>query len=233
MVRQRVGIACLLSFVLAGAAVPLTGVRAQEEIAEVLPKAGIEGRNVETGETYRGDILSEAQKDAFLNAHNAARDEVGLEPLAWSDDIARYSLSWIIENHQSYLEAARGQKLPILKHRPRGDVPFRQKYGENLASWSGPESTNIDPSRAVSLWLREKPDFDKLNALQTYVVGDEAGKTDDKGVPIMVGHYTQIVWTNTTHIGAAMFSVNLKGKSIVVLVCNYAPPGNRLGKSPF
>ena len=218
---------------LVSAVVRLSVVRAQEEPAEVVPKASIEGSNPENGESYRADILTGAEKDAFLKAHNDARKEVGVEPLTWSNDIARHSLDWIRMNHQSYLDAARARKLPLLKHRPKADEKLRQKYGENLACWNGPESVETDARKAVSVWLREKAAFDKLNIQKSYVVGDEAGKTDDKGESIRVGHYTQIVWKDTTQIGAAMFYVELDGKRTVVVVCNYAPPGNLLGHSPY
>lgn len=221
-----------LALFLVGTAVQLPIARSQEQLAEVLPKAEIEGNNPDDGEIYRGEILSGAEKEAFLNAHNDARKEVGLEPLTWSDDIARYSLSWIIENHESYLEATRARKIPMLKHRPR-DGKFKQKYGENLACWSGSESIAINATKAVAEWLSEKTEFDKLNKQKPYFVGDEVGKTDDKGEAIRVGHYTKVVWKETIQIGAAMFYVTLNGKRTVVVVCNYAPAGNRLGKTPY
>ncbi len=235
MSLQRAGSACLLglALVLVGYAAQLSVVRAQEQRVEVVSKTGIEGNNLDNGEMYHGDILSGAKKDAFLKAHNEARKVVGLEPLTWSDDIARYSLDWIIENHQSYLDAARAGTLPMLKHRPKGEGKFKQKYGENLACWNVPESIETHASKAISAWLREKAAFDKLNILKPYVVGDEAGKTDDKGEAIRVGHYTQIVWKETTKIGAAMFYVKLNGKKTVVVACNYAPPGNVLGRKPY
>jgi Raf kinase inhibitor-like YbhB/YbcL family protein len=50
----------------------------------------------------------------------------------------------------------------------------------------------------------------------------------------IVGHYTQMIWNSTEKIGAGV-AVMSKGDFIgqVVLVCNYAPPGNYLGEIPY
>jgi hypothetical protein len=73
-------------------------------------------------------------------------------------------------------------------------------------------------------------------------VGDEEGKTEKDALgnerPIIVGHYTAIVWRATTHIGAAKLSFELmdeqgKKRSYEAIVCNYNPPGNRQGEKPY
>jgi hypothetical protein len=51
------------------------------------------------------------------------------------------------------------------------------------------------------------------------------------------GHYTQIVWGATTHLGCAKKTCttnNPFGKgSWEIWVCNYSPPGNFVGKKPY
>ena len=53
----------------------------------------------------------------------------------------------------------------------------------------------------------------------------------------MVGHYTQIVWKQTTQVGASRLiietSSNLGPMRYVVVFANYNPPGNFRGKPPF
>ena len=48
------------------------------------------------------------------------------------------------------------------------------------------------------------------------------------------GHYTQMVWKDTTAIGAGK-AIILEGeqKGWLVVVCNYDPPGNIAGVKPY
>jgi len=125
----------------------------------------------------------------------------------------------------------------------RAVIPAHRKdttYGENVAGWVGGRGQSAQ--LAVELWLREKSAFDKLNADRPYRVGDEDGKTETdaagKERPIVVGHYTAIVWSATTQIGAAKFSFDLmddqgQTRSYTTIVCLYSPPGNRRGERPY
>ena len=188
------------------------------------------------GESADGRVLGEADKAAFLKAHNDARKAVGLDPLAWSDDLSRFSLEWIKENHDTnYWAAALAGNDPALKHRPQGADAgkFRQRYGENAYFWSGDDSFATSPADAVASWLEEKAAFDKLKAEKPYVVGDEVGKRDEKGNPVVVGHYTQIVWKDTKKVGAASWTFRAKGRKVVVVFANYDPAGNYTGQSPY
>ncbi len=93
------------------------------------------------------------------------------------------------------------------EHRPNN------KYGENLYTGTKGMFTVVD---GVKAWGREK---------RNYTYGP-SGETKQAGV---VGHYTQIIWRNTTQVGAG---VAVCGDMIIV-VCNYDPPGNVTGKKPY
>lgn len=181
--------------------------------------------------------LTDRERDAFLQAHNQARAEVGVTPVFWSEEIAQFALDWIQENQKLYTECVTKKELPELKHRPQ-EGKFQQRYGENLACWGGSGEVETVAKRAVALWLEEKADFDKLNKENNYQVGDENGKKDENDHPVVVGHYTQIVWKNTARIGAAKWQVSCtdadgKIRVYVVIVCNYDPYGNIVGAKPF
>ena len=95
-----------------------------------------------------------------------------------------------------------------LEHRRQG------KYGENLAA--GP-AERYGATEAAAAWLKEKEAYD-------------AGKRE----PGKVGHYTQMVWSRTTRIGAGKAVIKagpMKGWTVVV--CNYDPRGNVRGQRPY
>jgi len=41
------------------------------------------------------------------------------------------------------------------------------------------------------------------------------------------GHYAQIVWAETTHIGCAAIQINTPDRVKVNMLCNYGPCGNQ------
>jgi len=148
-------------------------------------------------------LSSEAQQ--ILKVHNAARRAVGVGPLRWSPRIARYAQVW----------ANRLARLQNLQHRPHVGA-WKQKYGENLAM-AGGSSTISNYGRKGSLqWLGEKRRY-------------RHGARSLAGV----GHYTQMVWRKTRLIGCALARYQKGPWKWVILVCNYDPPGNMMGESPY
>jgi pathogenesis-related protein 1 len=83
-------------------------------------------------------------------------------------------------------------------------------YGENLARGWG-----VDGARAAVLWLDEKKEY--------------RGQPIDASDFARFGHYTQMVWRTTTHVG---FGIARIGPSAIV-VANYSPPGNMVGQKPY
>ena len=75
----------------------------------------------------------------FLDAHNAARAEVGVESMTWNDTVAAYA--------QNYANQRIGDCNLVHSSGP---------YGENIA-WGTPSLTGTD---AVNMWVGEKPYYD-------------------------------------------------------------------------
>jgi pathogenesis-related protein 1 len=86
-------------------------------------------------------------------------------------------------------------------------------HGENLFGGSGAPYTALSASQA---WYSEisKYHYGVLN-------GTNWAPT---------GHYTQMVWRSTTHIGMGQASCS---SGAVVIVAEYDPPGNYLGQKPY
>ncbi|XP_020096396.1 pathogenesis-related protein PRB1-3-like [Ananas comosus] len=86
-------------------------------------------------------------------------------------------------------------------------------YGENLFEGFGADYTAAD---AVNDWVSEKQYYD--HATNTCAQGQECG------------HYTQVVWRDSTTIGCARVVCN---NGWIFITCNYNPPGNIVGQSPY
>lgn len=182
--------------------------------------------------------LEGAQREQFLAAHNVARKEVMVAPVGWSNELSKHAHESLELQKDALIDAAKQgwtkRQMALPEHRRES------QYGENLAAWAG---TKAPPAEwAVGRWLKEKQTFDKLDAKSPYRVGDEEGQSevDDAGQeqPLVVGHYTAIVWRATTEIGAAKLEFTLsdgKGdrRTYVAIVCAYNPPGNRRGERPY
>ncbi|TVU40940.1 hypothetical protein EJB05_14426, partial [Eragrostis curvula] len=136
----------------------------------------------------------------FVNLHNAAREAVGLGQVHWDDNVAAYA--------QSY--AAQRQGDCTLMH------STNRPYGENI--YMGPAGKAWSAADAVGLWVEEK---------QYY---DHATNSCSAPVDKSCGHYTQIVWRDSTAIGCARVDCSNGG---VFIICSYNPPGNVIGQSPY
>ncbi len=98
-----------------------------------------------------------------------------------------------------------------IEHRPRSGK-WQQKFGENIFIGTASHYGTLD---AVMAWAKEKSNY--------------RGGTIQASRFANVGHYTQLVWRDTRQIGCA--TRVCRGNLIVV--CNYDPPGNFLGKKPY
>ncbi len=145
--------------------------------------------------------VNESQR--LLQAHNAERARLGLQPLAWSAALARDAGDWARE-----LLARR-----TLKHAGKSE---RKGGGENL--WMGTAGA-WDSNAMVDMFLAERRHFRAATFPDVSLTGNW---TD-------VGHYTQIVWRETRQVGCAIDS----GNGLDVLVCRYQPAGNVMGQAPF
>ena len=150
-----------------------------------------------------GSKVTKAQAQEALDYHNQARKEVGVQPLEWSEELAKHAQEWADHLAETTCKMA---------HRPK-DGKFADNYGENLFSGSGKEYTALDASKA---WYKEIKDFKNLK-----LSGSNWSKT---------GHYSQMIWNKTTKIGMGIAKCK-NGKTIIV--ANYDPAGNMLGDKAY
>ncbi|CAI5977697.1 unnamed protein product [Closterium sp. NIES-65] len=125
------------------------------------------------------------------------------DDLAWDDGVAATAQEWANEL------ASKGCPL---------EHGGAEGLGQNLY-WLSPAGLTPQEDRgAVQSWVEEKADWTPSP------IPD--GCADGK----MCGHYTQVVWRDTTHVGCA--SAQCPDGS-GMWVCNYSPPGNFAGQTPF
>lgn len=135
-----------------------------------------------------------------LSAHNAARNDFGVPPVSWNEELAAGALA-----HAQYM-AATG----IYGH---DQTPGRRKkQGENL--WRGPKGVfSYDIMVGVMV--------DEARLFRPGAFPNNSANGDWHSV----AHYTQIVWPTTTEVGCAVAS----SASTDYFVCRYAPTGNKDG----
>jgi uncharacterized protein YkwD len=147
----------------------------------------------------------------MVAAHNQARAKAKPTPAS-----ALPPLTWSPE--AAKVAQAYANKCQFEHNKNRG-----KQFGENLAAAAPPGSkTN---AQVVEDWASEVSDY-------SYATNKCApGK--------MCGHYTQVVWRNTTHVGCATALCKKNSPfgaqfpTWQLWVCNYTPPGNFVGQKPY
>ncbi|QQR65111.1 hypothetical protein IPH92_00830 [Candidatus Kaiserbacteria bacterium] len=147
----------------------------------------------------------------MLHAHNEVREEHGLTPLTWSNTLAESAREWgkiLTKNECDFY------------HDPN------TSYGENLYwQWitdSDNSSLISTPEEAVTWWADEIRFYNyKKNTCRR---GEDCG------------HYTQIVWADTTQVGCSVntcFDRHNDNTQTDLWICRYDPPGNIEGEKPY
>jgi pathogenesis-related protein 1 len=98
-----------------------------------------------------------------------------------------------------------------MEHRPSSGK-WRRRYGENLFMGTAGAYGVGD---AVLSWVDERKDY--------------RGRALNGSDWSAAGHYTQVVWRDTRRVGCARKVCG----GMVIVVCNYDPPGNVLGEKPY
>ncbi len=145
---------------------------------------------------------------SMLDGHNKIRIEDGVPLLTWSPSLAKGAQKWS--------DVLKSENC-VFRHDPN------RVYGENIywawKSGSLPDGLISKPTDATTWWADEKEFYNYSK--NTCASGEQCG------------HYTQMVWEDTTEVGCAVSSCIEKSKQTDVWVCRYNPPGNMNGARPF
>ncbi|XP_041970917.1 cell wall protein PRY3-like [Aricia agestis] len=167
--------------------------------------------------------LTAFEKQAIVDAHNRLRQSVALgqvssQPpaanmmeMVWDDELAARAQQWSDQCTPQHDRAAQ---------RDVGRFPV----GQNLAAtWttrppSSPADQQPDFMKQIKAW------FDEVSIFGFKPINGAHG----------TGHYSQLVWGETSHVGCGFtyYHDNVKGYT-KLYVCNYGPGGNVIGASPY
>ena len=119
---------------------------------------------------------------------------------------------------QAYADTCNG-----LTHSPDNSAFRGPNTGENIYVSAGQP---VSATAVVQAWEGESVDYS--HATNSSVNGN------------VVGHYTQLVWANTTAVGCGVTLCainspfgNFNGGQYNLVVCQYTPAGNFVGQSPY
>jgi hypothetical protein len=135
-----------------------------------------------------------------LAAHNITRARAGVAGLVWDPALGSAA-------------AAYAQQMAITGVFQHSDRKARPGVGENL--WMGTRGA-FSVETMVGSWVSEQ----RLFMPGIFPNNSRSGNWAD------VGHYTQMIWPTTTHVGCALAS----NSRTDYLVCRYSPAGNIDGR---
>ncbi|CAF3630373.1 unnamed protein product [Rotaria sp. Silwood1] len=150
-------------------------------------------------DSTRSDGKSNNWEQEALEAHNEFRAHHGVPPMVLDQRISRKA-----QAYADYLAANN-----LLEHSTN-----RDGLGENLYTQSSTQSLRNEHlgEIATKSWYDEIEDYD----------------FDNPGYSSGTGHFTQVIWKQSTKLGVGVgFSNN--GRQVVV-VCQYGPEGNMEGE---
>jgi len=177
-------------------------------------------------------IYSQAVKNAIVDKHNELRAKVangketkgndGTQPkaanmrkLVWNDELAEIAQRWINQCAGAHDKERRTDAFSWV--------------GQNWAmkgEWKGrPKAQQQVTASMVEMW------YDEVKDMTTKALTDPTG--ENNGATGVIGHYTQVVWAETTDVGCG-YIAKLDGQFIKsYMACNYGPGGNMRGQSIY
>lgn len=153
--------------------------------------------------------LSMQERTEILSAHNKLRDKLHLPRLEWSNELADIAKDWVYALQENYECRMVHSRMPDLGENLYWGSSVRYPYGRR-------EIQNVRPFDVINAWAEERHYYNHNRNRCAY------GK--------VCGHYTQLIWRDTTKVGCANIICPDKSQ---VWSCNYNPPGNYVGQRPY
>ncbi|KAL0832787.1 hypothetical protein ABMA28_000952 [Loxostege sticticalis] len=166
--------------------------------------------------------LSCEQIKQFVDGHNLHRLDAALghiprqpaasnmKPMVWDEELAE--------------KAARWAENGLFDHNPDRTVPSKRwdQIGENIfySSIFSPFGSVIpNLQEPMNAWFSEFMNYN----FEPYSLD----------IAKAVGHYTQMVWAESTKIGCGISQKRENDYVTTLFVCDYGPTGNFIGQTPY
>ena len=171
--------------------------------------------------TVNQEDLQEEQKLA-LQRYNHYRSLVHDVKLVWDADLAEHA-----KRHVDYL--VKNISKPSSSSTVHAENLRELNQGENIA-WA---SNKNKYTRASPLDLTKDNGqvYEAVDAWAAEAYFYDYDKNKANKVGEAIGHYTQMVWKDTTKVGCAKAKVQSNGSEWTV--CRYSTPGNYTGQKPY
>eukprot|EP00922_Rhytidocystis_sp_ex-Travisia-forbesii_P055475 GHVS01082161.1.p1 GENE.GHVS01082161.1~~GHVS01082161.1.p1 ORF type:complete len:986 (+),score=101.45 GHVS01082161.1:103-3060(+) len=208
---------------------------------EALNRFSLEQQRKPVGQTRQASSAPSVElptyEKAMLDAHNKYRKNAGVRLVKWDQALADY-----IVDHMKSQDAWKNCKMQHSKQAQRDRVGVFTNIGENLyTGWGG--SVFPKAERIVEAWYNEihcyrygpvaAPCTKNPNAQCARIAGF-------KGNNPLTGHFTQLMWSTTTHVGCgAIECASYRGGGKKFFGgCSYGSSltgygGNMVGEYPF
>lgn len=167
--------------------------------------------------------LSCAQIKEFVDGHNIRRQRVARGAVPQQPTAA--NMIYMVWDEELAEKAARWAENGIFGHNPVKTVGSQRwgQIGENvfIKTLPRPFYVPVIPNilEALDSWFDEHANY----GFEPYSLA----------TPRPIGHYTQMVWAESTHVGCGISQKKENGWTTTLIVCNYAPTGNFLGQVPY
>ncbi|KAI8424442.1 hypothetical protein MSG28_002931 [Choristoneura fumiferana] len=134
-----------------------------------------------------------------------------MEYMVWDEELAEKATRWA--------------ESGIFGHNPDRSLGSRRwnLVGENvhINNLPGPPDVPVIPDieEALNDWFSEHQNY----GFEPYSLTTERP----------IGHYTQMVWAESTHVGCGISQKRENDVTTTLFVCNYGPTGNYLDQVPY
>ncbi|XP_057339518.1 venom allergen 5-like [Microplitis mediator] len=174
--------------------------------------------------------LTQAEINEILKVHNDGRALVAsgcekrgnpgpqpagvIPPLKWDSELAQVAQRWAI---QCKFGHDRCRDVLSIKQ----NIAERFQVGQNVAFQTNSRGHEEKLAELVKTWYDE-------------VMGFNSSKVENYPFDLSAGHYTQLVWGDTTIVGCGAIRYMGRNKWYsTYLVCNYGPTGNWIGQPVY